>query len=355
MSRCRPQWLPAAFALALCATPSATARAEIAVLLPTSGDEALRDDQEEALRVLTRSFETQGVRLLAYHEAIEQAGARDVSRCKTVDCAPKLLRAVGADLAASIAIWSRGADKRRVVFVTLVDRQGDRYPGRAEVQDDALGAAAKDALIDARALQLLGPGPWLRVRTKPDGAQVLLGGKVVGATPYRAHVPSGRHVLEVRSEGRESHVQTVDIPPNSAKQVEVEVALKPRHNTADAPDETASTLDDDYREPPVDDGPPIVGPVVLGVLGAGLIAADIVLIASAGCDRRDSAGVCRKEDEVDTAMAVAWGAAGAAAIAGGVLWYVLGSADDSAATSRRTAPALALQLSPTKFALFGSF
>ena len=351
MSGCRS----AAIALALCGACCASAQAETAVLLPPGGDEALRDDQHEALRVLTRSLETQGIRLLDYSEAIEQAGARDVSACKTVDCAPKLLRAVGADVAAAIAVWSRGPEQRRVVFVTLVDRQGDRYPGRAEVQDEALGAAAKDALIDARALQLLGPGPWLRVRTKPDGAQVLLGGKLVGATPYRAHVASGRHVLEVRAEGRESHVQTVDIPPNSAKQIEVEVALKPRTNSADAADETASALDTELHEPPIDDNPPLVGPILLGVLGAGLITTDIVLIASSGCDERDGDGVCVKEDKIDTAMAVAWGATGVAALAGGVLWYVLGASGDSAATSAQRRPPLALGISPNQVALYGSF
>jgi hypothetical protein len=239
-----------------------------------------------------------------------------------------------------------------------VDRQGDRYPGRAEVEGARLGSAAKDALIDARALQLLGPGPWLRVRTKPDGAQVLIGGKLVGATPYRAHVSSGRHVLEVRAEGRESHVQTVDIPPNTAKQIEVEIALKARHNTADAPDETASTLDGDFREPPVASSRPIVGPILLGALGVGLIATDIVLVASSGCSEEDSRGVCKEEGKVDTAMTVVWGATGVAAIAGGILWYVLGASDDdsaSASTSTRGRPAIAFALSPNQLALSGSF
>jgi hypothetical protein len=348
----------AAMAAVLCAVLSTPVRAETAVLLPASGDEALAGEQAEAVRVLSRALETQGVRLLAYDEAVEQAGARDVSRCKTVDCAPKLLRAVGADVAASVAVWSRGADEQKTVFVTLVDRQGDRYPGRADVEGRRLGAAAKDALIDARALQLLGPGPWLRVRTKPDGAQVLIGGKLVGATPYRAHVSSGRHVLEVRAEGRESHVQTVDIPPNTAKQIEVEVALKARHNTADAPDETASALDGDFREPPVANSPPIVGPILLGALGVGLIATDIVLVASSGCSEEDSRGVCKEEGKVDTAMTVVWGAAGVAAITGGILWYVLGASDDdstAAGTSARARPALALELSPNHVALSGSF
>jgi hypothetical protein len=344
----------AAITLALCAVLTASAQAETAVLLPASGDEALREEQSEAVRVLSRALETQGIRLLEYDEAIEQAGARDVSRCKTVDCAPKLLRAVGADVAASLAVWSRGPKQQKTVFVTLVDRQGDRYPGRADVDGTNFGGAAKDALIDARALQLLGPGPWLRVRTKPDGAQVLIGGKLVGATPYRAHVSSGRHVLEVRAEGRESHVQTVDIPPNTAKQIEVEVALKPSNNTADAPDETAGALDGDFRELPVERSRPIVGPILLGAVGVGLIATDIVLIASSGCSEEDSSGACKEEGKVDTAMAVAWGAAGAAALAGGILWYVLGASDEPA-SSTRARPALAFELTPNRVALSGSF
>jgi hypothetical protein len=201
------------------------------------------------------------------------------------------------------------------------------------------------------------------VRTKPDGAQVLIGGKLVGATPYRAHVSSGRHVLEVRAEGRESHVQTVDIPPNTAKQIEVEVALEPRQNTADAPDETATALDGDFREPPVASSPPIVGPILLGALGVGLIATDIVLVAGSGCSDEDSRGVCKEEGKVDPAMTVVWGATGVAALAGGILWYVLGASDDdtgtsastSAITGTRARSAIALQLSPYHVALSGSF
>jgi hypothetical protein len=318
------------WALLFTTSLAAPALAETALLLPPTGDDSLKQEQQEALRVLTRALTSQGIHLLSHEEAIEQAGAADVSNCQTVDCAPKLLRACGADIAAAIAVWAPGTNRSESVYVTLVDRQGDRYPGKANVDGDNLGAAAKDALIDARALQLLGPGPWLRVRTKPDGAQVLLGGKLVGATPYRAHVQSGRHVLEVRAEGRESHVQTVDIPPNTARQVEVDIALKPRHNTADAPDETASALDTENSEPPIDHSPPIVGPVILGVVGAGLLATDIALVASSGCKRKDRTGKCTKRAEVDTPLTIAWGATGVAAIAGGVIWFLLGSSHDDA-------------------------
>jgi hypothetical protein len=340
--------LLALLALLLTTSLATAAHAETAVLLPPTGDDSLKEQQQEALRVLSRTLTSQGIRLLSREEAVEQAGAADVSDCRSVDCAPKLLRACGADVAAAIAVWSAGAERHQAVFVTLVDRQGDRYPGKANVDGDNLGIAAKDALIDARALQLLGPGPWLRVRTKPDGAQVLLGGKLVGATPYRAHVQSGRHVLEVRAEGRESHVQTVDIPPNSARQVEVEVALQPSHNTADSPDDTATALDTDSSEPPIDHSPPIIGPVILGVVGVGLLATDIALVASSGCKRHDTTGKCTKRAEVDTPLTVVWGATGVAAIAGGVLWYVLGSASDDP-------PPVAVSIGPHEVRLSGSF
>jgi hypothetical protein len=306
----------------------ALARAESIVLLSPRGDDALASERAHAQQVLADALTGQAVTVLAHADAVASVEDDAASRCDAIECAAVLLQACEAEAAAAVAVWAAGDPPAPgTVFVTLVDRRGDRFPGKARVEGrepSDLARAVKDALLDARALQLLGPGPWLRVRGEPEGAEVVLNGKLVGTVPYRAPVESGRHTLEVRSGDHRAHVQTVDVPPSAARQVELDVELAPRRADGDelvseAGYEGEAARDRDERSGPV------VGPLILGGAGAVLIVTDIALVLGSGCDRRNSLGHCEDGDEIDETLAIAWAGVGAAAVVGAVLWHVIGS------------------------------
>jgi hypothetical protein len=305
--------ISACMAILIAGTWPSRAGAETAVLLSPKGDEAIERERMAAQQALLDVLTAQGVRVRSQDDARE---------CSAVDCAKTLLHAKGGDVAVVLAVWAAGEPAApATVFVTLVDRAGDRYPGKARVEGGGAGElvrAVEDALLDARALQLLGRGPWLRVRGEPEGAEVLLDGKLVGTVPFRAPIDSGRHTLEVRFEGRRPHVQTVDVPPSTARQVELEVALPDRS----APPVAAAARDEDARGRN-GGSRAVVGPILLGTVGVGLLALDVAAALNTGCQRRDSTGACLERRSIDEVPALLIGGAGVLALTGAFLWHML--------------------------------
>lgn len=347
--RGEPRVTLAAASLAWLLLP-ALARAESVVLLPPRGDQALARQQAEAQRVLATAFRAQAVTVIDPSD-VGAAGDADPPACEAIECAAALVQAAGADLAAALTVWAAGEPPvPGAVFVTLVDRSGDRFPGKARVErddGDDLARAVQDALLDARALQLLGPGPWLRIRGEPEGAEIVLDGKLVGTVPYRAPVEAGRYTLEVRSGDHRAHVQTIDVPPSAARQIEVEVDLPPR--SVDGGDLANDSTEPEVVIEPGPSGRPIVGPLILAGLGVAVIATDIALVLSSGCQRSDSRGTCLEHRSIQKAPALVIGGIGFAAIAGAALWHVLGG--DSNAAEHDTA----LRLGPDGVSLTAAF
>ena len=315
------------------------ARAESVLLLSPQGDRSLRAEQAEAQRVLSEALQAQAVRVLLPETAVNddlRLSAVDDGTCDALDCAAERLQTIGADAAALLSLWAEPGSPRTPgsAFVTLVDRDNARYPGRVKLAgkgQDALARAVKGALLEARALQLLGRGPWLRIAGEPEGAQVVIDGKLAGTMPYRAAIEPGRHTVEVRGSGRRSFVQTVDVPPNASRQVELEVRFRRGASAGQGPSGEWLVADaESSAEPPVESGSgsrPWVGPLLLGGAGTALIATDLVLVLGSGCQSRNTSGQCEEGYEVDDALAITWAAVGASAIVSAVLWHMLGGDD----------------------------
>ena len=329
----------------------ALVHAETALLLPPKGDDALKTERLKANVVLGDALQAQGIKVVPHSEAVAAVGGGAARECDSVDCAPALIEAASADVAAALAVWAAGDPPApSTVFVTLVDRRGERYPGKARVEDSDLTRATKEALLDARALQLLGPGPWLRVRGKPEGAQVVLNGKLVGTLPYRAPVklrppdprgplrrpahprPDRRHPAQRHAPGR-SRRRPRAASRGRARRQGRRKRRRPRqrHGQQDLA--------------PIG----IVGPVILGTAGLAVIIVDVAYLGSAGCSAHDSAGVCLKRDEVDKGRAIAWGAVGIAALGGALAWYLLGGSHEQSDSS------MSLRVGPGSLSLHSRF
>lgn len=331
-------WIAAAIAgLALLALAMpGPARADGVLLMPAEGDPGLGAAAITAHAAVARALEAQGVELLSYAAARERAGGGELAACRELTCAAALCKKAKAELVVMVAVRERASDARasdtkvrpRDVHVTLVEPGDARFFGRAEVAQGDYGAAAREALLDARAFQLLGPGPHVRVESEPEGADVSIDGELAGETPYRAAIEPGKHVVEVRLDGYRTQAQMIDIPRGAQQPARLRIQLEAR---AQAPGTGAAAISADIdaatTAPPKKRSRPIVGPLILGAVGLGLITYDVVMIASAGCAREER-GACTQTSEIDPAPAIVIGAVGAAALGAGLVWFLLGGEDD---------------------------
>jgi PEGA domain len=274
----------------LCALPMllcgpAHALAERAVLLPHSGDPQLVALREAAYQAVKAALVEQGIEVSAYTPK-DRAAAGDARGCKQIGCAPALLAALPAEVAVAVAVWY-GKDKPQV-NVTLVDAAGNRFPDVSPVDEEGADSASRAALVGARALQLLGPGPWVEIQGTPEGANVVIDGQAVGTLPYRAAMSSGDHRLEIRAHGFAAQEYAVQLPLDPTATTRIALALAPATNSnakaapsKEPPAEAAmhvstapeaatdpSLID---REPPLDEASPF-NYVIGGVLAAGGIA-----------------------------------------------------------------------------------
>lgn len=331
--------LGALFALVLLLS-AGRAEAEVVLLMPADGDEGLGAHAITAHAAVARALEAQGVELLSYAAARERAGGGELAECRKLTCSAELCKKAGAELVMLVAVRAlkaEGKNRPREVQVTLVEPGDARYFGRALVNQGDYSEAAREALLDARAYQLLGPGPHVRVESTPPGADVAIDDALVGETPYRAVIAPGKHTVEIRRRGHKTQAQMIDIPRGAQQPTRISVELEARAPAA-TNEEIEADIDAATTAPPKKSTRPIVGPLILGVIGVGLITYDIVAIAGTGCEREDN-GSCTLPSEVDVPFAVAIGGAGVAALTAGILWFALGGDDgDEAGVSARISP-----------------
>lgn len=327
-----------ALVLALTAAP---AEAEVVLLMPAEGDPGLGAHAITAHAAVARALEAQGVELLSYAAARERAGGGELAECRAVTCAAELAKKAEAQLVMLVAVRAlkgEGKTKPREVQVTLVEPSDSRYFGRARVSQGDFSEAARESLLDARAYQLLGPGPHVRVDSTPSGADVVIDDKLVGQSPYRAQITAGRHTVEVRLTDHKTRAQMIDIPPGAQQPTRLDVALEARAPAA-TNEEIEADIDAAMVAPPKKSTRPIAGPLILTVIGVGLITYDVIAIAGTGCEREDE-GTCTKPSEVDVPFAIGIGGAGVVALTAGVLWFALGGddGDDEPGVSARISP-----------------
>ena len=301
-------------------------------MLPPEADSGLAAHGVSAHEAVERALEAQGVRLQTYATARERAGA-ELAECRELTCSAELCKKARAELVVLVEVREvENADgKLREVQVTIVEPSDARYFGRAPIVRGDSSRAGREALLDARAYQLLGPGPHLRIESEPEGADVLIDDELSGETPYRALVRPGKHTVEVRLDGYKTDTQLIDVVRGSQEPTRLRVTLKARTAASGTgKDQIESDIDNATIAPPKDRSRPIVGPLILGVLGLGLITYDVVMIATAGCEREEPtpASTCTHKSEIDPAPAIVIGGVGAAALGAGVLWLALGGDDD---------------------------
>jgi len=263
--------------------------------------EALRGEGHEALRGA----------LAEGHALVDDVSAEtrlpeEIARCGRGECARQAAELVGADIAVVLSIWERSGSP--VFEVTLVEAGGASYRGSSEQ-----GGTVRQALEAAFARRALGAGPWLSVRGTPAGAEFVVAGEPRGFVPDRVVLAPGGYRVTVRAEGYVSAHREVIIGERADDEAVLEVALE-REGGARASGG---------------------GGNLVGVLGGGALAAAGAVAVGVGVGTLTA----KKTREVvdgevfvirpDTTAGAVWVAAGAAALAGGIVWLVLALASDA--------------------------
>jgi hypothetical protein len=331
--------------LALGCASRVCADAEKVVVGPSrvdAGGEAVRT---AAVSALGDALRLQGLNVILFEDAKTQLPRGD--ECDEA-CAARLLRAVSADMSAVVQI---GADAEKLpnrALVTLRDAQNHRYEGAASVRDGDVRDATTRAVLEARSYQLLGPGPWLRVSGTPDGADVKIDGNSVGKLPYRASMTPGEHRVTVGEAGYVRFTETVNVPADDSRKVDVKVALEPL--AIDAP--ASAIASDAGSEPRVStsgDSTWLLLPIAMGVVGLGWAAAISVRLAAGvePCVNPDISMHCMGEQRVKVAPTVAGYAISAALLGTSITWIALGT--------RSEQPQLTANVGLGRVALSGTF
>lgn len=235
-------------------------------------------------------------------------------------CGAGLIASAAADLSAWVNLRRSDAAHGGIdtAAVTLQDAAGHRYEGLAELRDGDVRDATTRAMLEARSYQLLGPGPYLNVVGTPEGAEVLIDGQHLGNVPYRAAIAPGQHELIVREAGYVKHTQSITVPEDEARRMEVKVALEP--TPVDTPPGAVPLV---VRETSADrhaDSSWLAAPVAMGMLGLGLASVLTVrIVTGLQCSEP-----CLEDRSVRAAPTIGGYALSAALIGASVTWIVLG-------------------------------
>jgi hypothetical protein len=329
-------WIVALVCIVVSGTTPARANDQKVVLGPTAVAGYTEAEGDLAQAALAEGLRMQGLTVI---ESEQQERSRTAGRGCDMTCGARLLAAARADLSAWAKLNRTDAALSGNVTVTLLDTADHPYQGLAEVRAGDVSDATTRALLEARSYQLLGPGPWLRVIGTPEGAEVVLDGERVGTIPYRAAIRPGRHELAVRDIGYVRSEQTLQVPAEERRKMEIKIALEP---TPLEPPLVAATAVPTHREPGAqaqpseqhsEDSSWLAAPVAVGMLGLGLAAAISVRLATGldSCVNPDLAGTCTEKRSVNLAPAIVGYAVSGALLGGAALWIVLGSQKDESA------------------------
>jgi hypothetical protein len=260
-----------------------------------------------------------------------------LAECAAIECAGAVAQRVGADFVVVLSVFGT-AEQAASVTVALATADGLSFGGEADITREVpLAQAVTAAIAEARVRQGAGTRGTLRVETTPPGATVHIDGRFRGETPlYRALEP-GPHQVVVRAADRVTETHDVIITLHGESALRLTLAPVP----PPAPARTRTVR-------------PVLGPLLVGVAGLALLAADGVALASTGCTEQSTGGVCARETSVDALPFALYAGVGGAALVSAVLWFVLG-AHDVVDASEPTSASLRLDVGVGELGVSGRF
>jgi hypothetical protein len=337
-------------------------------LLPPGGDaESSQKLKRQTEQSIARAFRQMGHRVMGPNEVsrtLEQEGADACQALRSCD-QQAVLRALGVDAVASVALWldEKGAEPHKVVVrITRPENWGvgDALVGEAGF-DGAIGAAAAMALKDTEKRHLV----TLRIEAEPADARVEVDHKRAGLAPAQVEVLPGRRAVTVSASGYITESDFVEVPDDTSRVVVHRVRLSPDTkfkagaNAVDYPAGPDPYLDLD-GEAPASGNASVWNYVAGGVLIAASIPLTVFPLVTAA--RQDE---CYEQDQWGRCSRYCFGtqssfllAGGLLALGGGIALIVLhpiAGPDGERNSVAGNGPSLALEASPFSARLRGEF
>jgi hypothetical protein len=169
---------------------------------------------------------------------------------------PDLAGAMAEELRLDVIAAVRAYDNGNRMTLTVRGTTGGGPSRTLEFATDNLRATAYAVVTD-----FVGATGMLTVTTRPTGAEVVLDGSLVGATPYQVQLPAGIYTVGILLEGYQLVEQVVELRPNQARLVDVDLArlfaeLSVRSRTPDArvflDDQPLGPVNQSFEVPPGD-------------------------------------------------------------------------------------------------------
>ena len=210
-----------------------------AVMLPSSAEARVPErTRRAAAAAVADALHEDGVTVLPNADASVRLAADPNRDCAAIDCAHLIARAIGADYAVVVTVWSRGHERPSAVAVSLVSAEREAWGGEALVEGD-VAQAARGALRMARQRQGVARLGTLVIRTEPHEATVEIDGQRAGHTPFRRMVEPGDHRIAVYLDGHHAASRTVTVGRDQETAVDLALepipSLEPRRLDPDAP------------------------------------------------------------------------------------------------------------------------
>jgi hypothetical protein len=182
-----------------------------------------------------------GNRVLSAEKAVERLAPAERKACAESECVERWRAGAGATAAITIRIFRavEGEGPATSFKIGIQPEAGVEYVRGAVIESSRpLKETVLEVLHAAFRAYRQGPGPRLSITGAPEGASILLDGKVVGVLPKVLTVSVGSHDVRLESEGFAPFQEVVTLD-SIVDTREVNVRLGPAHAVLDER-ETAS-------------------------------------------------------------------------------------------------------------------
>lgn len=300
--------LVAALACAAALHASSAAAQSCAMLPPGAAPEgppAPAADREAAAHAAASALTSEGLTVIPTEDAQRRLSGQPFEECADIDCAPRVVEALGVDFVVLVTVWApRG--RPTTVVVTFVGASGSAA-GDAPVEGDVAGAV-RAALTIARQRWQTGQMGYLVVSSEPTGATVELDGRAIGQTPLRQLAMAGERQLRVVLDDHVAFERTVVIHPGQERSVEA----------------TLAPVVDEPTLPVTREEPHFVNWIIGGGLalgGVALLVSPIHTLARLGECEETTGGLCTRGVRFGAQSGVLLGL-GLAALTAGIVWVI---------------------------------
>jgi hypothetical protein len=173
---------------------------------------------------------------------------------------------------------------------------------------------------------------------------VIVDGTDAGVLPYAGRIAPGDHEIKVRLAGYVTERRMVRVSREPQAQVRIEVHLARGLEPTAASRVRATSSAARQRPPrrPPRTTRPVVGPLVLGIVGAAGVGLAVGALVAGDCETESVSGKCLVGDVTNEVAAIGYGLAGLGALTAALLWRVLGGKAESSAPTISVGPSFVL-------------